>query len=45
VDQHERIVEAIAAHDPLAAEKHLRDHIRSVRDDKLQALGEAADQE
>jgi DNA-binding GntR family transcriptional regulator len=45
VDQHERIVEAIAAHDPLAAEKHLRDHIRSVRDDQLQALGEAADQE
>jgi DNA-binding GntR family transcriptional regulator len=45
VDQHERIVEAIAAHDPLAAERHLRDHIRSVRDDQLQALGEAADQE
>jgi len=42
VDQHERIVEAIAAHDPLAAEKHLRDHIRSVRDDQLQALDEAA---
>jgi GntR family transcriptional regulator, trigonelline degradation regulator len=45
VDQHERIVEAIAAHDPLAAEKHLRDHIRSVRDDQLQALGEAASHE
>ena len=45
VDQHERIVEAIAAHDPAAAEKHLRDHIRSVRDDQLQALAEAAGQE
>lgn len=45
VDQHERIVEAIAAHDPVAAEKHLKDHIRSVRDDQLQALGEAAGQE
>ncbi len=43
VDQHDRIVEAIAAHDPLAAEKHLRDHIRSVRDDQLRALAEAAD--
>lgn len=45
VDQHERIVEAIAAHDPVAAEKHLKDHIRSVRDDQLQALGDAAGQE
>jgi DNA-binding GntR family transcriptional regulator len=45
VDQHDRIVEAIAAHDPLAAEKHLRDHIRSVRDDQLKALAEAADHE
>ena len=45
VDQHERIVEAIAAHDPVAAEKHLKDHIRSVRDDQLQALAEAAGQE
>jgi len=43
VDQHDRIVEAIAAHDPLAAERHLRDHIRSVRDDQLKALAEAAD--
>jgi GntR family transcriptional regulator, rspAB operon transcriptional repressor len=43
VDQHERIVQAIAAHDPETAEKHLRDHIRSVRDDQLQELGEASD--
>jgi DNA-binding GntR family transcriptional regulator len=45
VDEHERIVEAIAAHDPVAAEKQLRDHIRSVRDSQLRALSEAADQE
>ncbi len=44
VDEHEKIVEAIANHDPVAAEKHLRDHIRSVRDDQLRALDEAADQ-
>jgi DNA-binding GntR family transcriptional regulator len=44
VDEHKRIVEAIAANDPVAAEKHLRDHIRSVRDDQLRALGEAANQ-
>lgn len=42
VEEHDRIVEAIAAHDPAAAEKHLRDHIRSVRDDQLQALDEVA---
>lgn len=42
VEEHERIVEAIAARDPAAAEKHLRDHIRSVRDDQLQALDEVA---
>lgn len=45
VDEHEKIVAAIAAHDPVAAEERLRDHIRSVRDDQLRALGEAADQE
>jgi GntR family transcriptional regulator, rspAB operon transcriptional repressor len=44
VDEHERIVEAIVANDPVVAEKHLRDHIRSVRDDQLRALGEAVDQ-
>jgi DNA-binding GntR family transcriptional regulator len=44
VDEHEKIVAAIAAHDPVAAENRLRDHIRSVRDDQLRALGEAADQ-
>jgi len=44
VDEHKRIVEAIAANDPVAAENHLRDHIRSVRDDQLRALGEAANQ-
>lgn len=43
VDQHEKIVGAIAARDPETAEKHLRDHIRSVRDDQLKELGEASD--
>ena len=42
VDQHERVVEAIAARDPVAAEKYLRDHIRSVCDDQLRALAEAS---
>jgi GntR family transcriptional regulator, rspAB operon transcriptional repressor len=42
VDEHERIVEAIAARDPVAAEERLRDHIRSVRDDQLRALDEVA---
>jgi DNA-binding GntR family transcriptional regulator len=43
VDEHERIVEAIAARDPDLAEQRMRDHIRSVRDDQLRALAEAAD--
>jgi GntR family transcriptional regulator, rspAB operon transcriptional repressor len=43
VDEHEKIVEAIAARDPDLAERHMRDHIRSVRDDQLRALAEAAD--
>jgi len=43
VDEHTRIVEAIAARDPDLAERHMRDHIRSVRDDQLRALAEAAD--
>ena len=43
VDEHEKIVEAITARDPDLAEQHMRDHIRSVRDDQLRALAEAAD--
>ncbi len=43
VDEHFKIVEAIAARDPDLAEQHMRDHIRSVRDDQLKALAEAAD--
>ncbi len=42
VDEHERIVEAIAARDPDLAERRMRDHIRSVRDDQLRALDDAA---
>ncbi len=42
VDEHEKIVEAIAARDPELAEQRMRDHIRSVRDDQLEALVEAA---
>jgi DNA-binding GntR family transcriptional regulator len=43
VDEHEKIVEAIAARDPELAEQRLREHIRSVRDDQLRALEEAPD--
>jgi DNA-binding GntR family transcriptional regulator len=43
VDEHTKIVEAIAARDPDRAEQYMRDHIRSVRDDQLRALAEAAD--
>jgi GntR family transcriptional regulator, rspAB operon transcriptional repressor len=39
VEEHEKIVKAISARDPDLAEQHMRDHIRSVRDDQLQALG------
>lgn len=42
VVEHEKIVEAIAAHDPDLAEQRMRDHIHSVRDDQLRALSEAA---
>jgi GntR family transcriptional regulator, rspAB operon transcriptional repressor len=42
VDEHERILAAIAARDPDLAEQRMRDHIRSVRDDQLRALSEAA---
>ena len=41
VDEHEKIVQAIAARDPELAERQMREHIRSVRDDQLRALGEA----
>jgi DNA-binding GntR family transcriptional regulator len=43
VDEHEKIVEAIAARDPELAEQYMREHIRSVRDDQLRALEEVAD--
>jgi DNA-binding GntR family transcriptional regulator len=42
VDEHEQIVEAIAARDPDLAEQRMRDHIHSVRDDQLRALSEVA---
>ncbi len=38
VDEHEKIVQAIAARDPELAERQMREHIRSVRDDQLRAL-------
>jgi GntR family transcriptional regulator, rspAB operon transcriptional repressor len=38
VDEHEKIVQAISARDPDLAEQHMREHIRSVRDDQLRAL-------
>ena len=41
VDEHEKIVQAIAARDPELAERQMSRHIRSVRDDQLRALGEA----
>ena len=41
VDEHEKILEAIAARDPELAERQMREHIRSVRDDQLRALGGA----
>jgi GntR family transcriptional regulator, rspAB operon transcriptional repressor len=43
VDEHDKIVEAIAARDPDLAERYMSEHIRSVRDDQLRALGGAAD--
>jgi DNA-binding GntR family transcriptional regulator len=41
VDEHEKIVQAIAARDPELAERQMREHIRSVRDDQLRALSGA----
>ena len=41
VDEHEKIVQAIAARDPELAERQMSRHIRSVRDDQLRALGGA----
>ena len=41
VDEHEKIVKAIAGRDQDLAEQHMRAHIRSVRDDQLRALREA----
>jgi GntR family transcriptional regulator, rspAB operon transcriptional repressor len=41
VDEHEKIVQAIAARDPELAERQMREHIRSVRDDQLRVLGGA----
>ena len=38
VDEHEKIVQAISARDPDLAEQRMREHIRSVRDDQIQAL-------
>ena len=38
VDEHEKIVQAISARDPDLAEERMREHIRSVRDDQIQAL-------
>ena len=43
VDEHEKIVKAIAGRDPQLAEQCMREHIRSVRDDQLRALEEAVD--
>ena len=37
VDEHEAIVEAIAARDPDAAERYMSEHIRSVLGDQLEA--------
>lgn len=41
VDEHQKIVDAIAARDPDLAEQWMSEHIRSVRDDQLAALARA----
>jgi DNA-binding GntR family transcriptional regulator len=38
VDEHDKIIEAIGAHDADQAERYMSEHIRSVRDDQLRAL-------
>lgn len=43
VDEHDKIIEAIGAQDPDQAERYMSEHIRSVRDDQLRALGQAGD--
>jgi len=43
VDEHDKIIEAIGAQDPDQAERYMSEHIRSVRDDQLHALGRASD--
>ena len=42
VDEHQMIMDAIAARDPERAQRYMRAHIRSVRDDQLRALTTAA---
>jgi DNA-binding GntR family transcriptional regulator len=41
VDEHQKIVDAIEAHDPDLAQQRMSEHIRSVRDDQLAALARA----
>jgi DNA-binding FadR family transcriptional regulator len=43
IDEHDKIVAAVAAHDPDLAEQRMREHIRSVRDDQLRVLEQPAD--
>jgi GntR family transcriptional regulator, rspAB operon transcriptional repressor len=44
VDEHEKIIQAVVDRDPDLAEQHMREHIRSVRDDQLRALAGPPDQ-
>jgi DNA-binding GntR family transcriptional regulator len=41
VEEHEKIVEALTRRDPDLAQQAMSEHIRSVRDDQLRALGTA----
>jgi DNA-binding GntR family transcriptional regulator len=41
VDEHQKIVDAVEAHQPDLAERRMSEHIRSVRDDQLAALARA----
>jgi DNA-binding GntR family transcriptional regulator len=45
VREHAQIYEAIKGHDPESAERFMRQHIRSVRDDQLRALADRGEQE